>query len=168
MDKEPPPDFDPSSLIDDPNDMDTPSDRCNKDQKHKRAPDDMPAALEDLLPMIHSLPSPVKKLLFTGSCCAGVAVLYSLSAWDHGWIPGVESSFAKAEEVQNLKTDVTEMYVLSLATAIRDLTQDNCTLQSRVIDEQIIALRRRYKARTGDEYPHTLCKKASLDEGTKG
>lgn len=108
--------------------------------------------------MLHVLPPSLKRFLFTGSCCAGVGVLYMLTAWDHGFMPGFNSSFAAASEVKDLKSDVMEMYVLSLARAIRDLSEDNCAAQSRAITEQIDALQAKYKARTGDKYPHTECK----------
>ena len=155
MDKPLPDDFDPTQLVDDQ--MQEPPQNGNECNQSRSTQKDDANEPEILLPMLHILPAPLKKLLFTGSCCVGVAVLYVLSAWDHQWIPGVKSSLAAADEVQALKSDVTEMYVLSLARAIRDLSADNCTLRSKVVDEQIVELRRKYKARTGDEYPHIEC-----------
>lgn len=109
--------------------------------------------------MLHALPSPLRKLLFTGSCCAGVAVLYFGTAVDHGWVPGINSSFAAASEVKDLKSDLNEMYIHSLGRAIRDLSEDTCVAHSRALDDQINALRLKYIARTGADYPHSECKK---------
>lgn len=68
-------------------------------------------------------------------------------------MPGVESPFAKAD----MQSDFAEMYTLSLARAIRDLSLDNCTAQSKAVADQIEALRLKYEARSRREYPHTVC-----------
>lgn len=156
MDAPLPDDFDPYGLADNP--MNSPRKRDDEGKQGKQAPKDVADSGEAPFPL-HVLPSPLRKLLFTGSCCAGVAVLYFAAAWDHGWVPGLKSSFAEAAEVRNLKSDVEEMYLMSLSSAIRDLSTDNCRAQSRALDDQITALRLKYIARTGTDYPHSECKK---------
>lgn len=156
MDAPLPDDFDPYRLE---QPMQSPGKRDDKRDQDDSAPNDEAGDAEILLPMLHALPPSLKRFLFTGSCCAGVAVLYVLSAWDHGWIPGFESSFAKASEVEVYKTDMGEMIIRSLAREIRDLSDDNCALQSKTLDEHIESLRRKYIARSGREYPHIECKK---------
>lgn len=157
MDKPLPDDFDPTQLVDYP--MQTPGERDNERNQDGKAPKDAGGNEEVLFPPLHMLPRSLRKLLLTGSCCAGVALLYALSAVDHGLMPGVDSSFAKASEVKGLKDDMNDIVVMQLGSAIRDLSADNCIAQSRALDDQIIALRLKYKARTGAEYPHTECKK---------
>lgn len=164
MDKPPPDDFDPTKLVDEPGEVQTPGKRDDERDEGKRPQQDEPQNEENMLPLLHMVPAPLKKLLFTGSCCAGVGVLYLLSAWDYGWLPGINSQFAKAEGLQAvdakyvaLKTDVSELYVWALARAIRDMSADNCALHSTAIREQIDELQRKYKARTGDFYPHSGC-----------
>lgn len=157
MDPPLPDDFDPYRLGHKP--MQSKRQRDDERNEGDGAPQDQTDNGEASLPMFHVLPPALRKLLFTGSCCVGVAVLYMLSAWDHGWVPGFSSSFAAASEVQNLKSDVEEMYLMSLSSAIRDLSTDNCTAQSRALDDQINVLRLKYRARTGGEYPHSDCKK---------
>lgn len=143
--------------------MQTPGKRDDKRDQDDRAPQDQ-ASDEDILPpMLHVLPPSLKKFLFTGSCCAGVAVLYVLSAWDHGLLPKFDSSFASASEVESYKVDMNEMIIRSLAREIRDLSDDNCALQSKALDEHIDSLRRKYAERTQREYPRTECKKAPGD-----
>lgn len=156
MDAPLPDDFDPYGLAEKP--MNSPRKRDDEGHQEQRAPQNQSDSDETPFPLLHVLPSPLRKLLFTGSCCAGVAVLYFLSAWDHGLMPGFDSSFAKASEVQNLKSDLADLYVLSLARAIRDLSADNCPVHSLAITEQIDVLQSKYKARTGDYYRHVECK----------
>lgn len=152
MDKQLPDDFDPYGL-EEP--MQTPGKRSDKRDQDDSAPKDEAGDAEILLPMLHALPPRLKRFLFTGSCCAGVAVLYVISAWDHGLIPRLESPLAQASDV----TDMRELIIRSLAREIRDLSVDNCALQSRALDDHIESLQLKYKARTGDKYPHTECKK---------
>lgn len=139
--------------------MQYPRERRNERQEGERPPQDRNEDDGAPFPMWQVMPPALRKLLFTGSCCAGVAVLYFASAVDHGWVPGLNSSFAAAAEVQNMKSDLNEMYIHSLGRAIRDLSDDNCTAHSRALDDQINALRLKYIARTGADYPHTECKK---------
>jgi hypothetical protein len=164
MDKPPPDDFDPSQLVDDP--MQEPRESDDKHDERHSAQQDDPNRQEELLPMLHLLPPSLRKAVFAGSCCTGVAVLYVLSSWDHGWIPGLESQFAKADSLraidakyETLNGLLSDLYVLTLARAIKDLSEDNCVLQSDAVGEQIDALQLKYKARTGDFYRHTECKK---------
>lgn len=110
------------------------------------------------------LPASLKRLVVTGSCCTSVAVLYVFSSWDHGWIPGLESSFAMASEQRKLaqehaalKSDLAELYILSIARAIRDLQSDMCVAPSISKAEQLDALQYKYKQRMGERYPHTVC-----------
>jgi hypothetical protein len=139
--------------------MQQPRKSANESKQDQGAPHDESGDEEILLPPFHMLPRSLRKLLFTGSCCAGVAVLYFAAAVDHGWIPGLNSSFAAAAEVKDMKSDLNEMYIHSLGRAIRDLSEDNCTAHSRALDDQINALRLKYIARTGADYPHSECKK---------
>lgn len=152
MDSPLPEDFDPNQLIDDP--MQQPAKSANEsDQgggsKQNRA--------DDIEGPMHFLPASLKRLIVTGSCCTSVAVLYVFSSWDHGWIPGLESQFASATDVKSLKSDVAELYVLSIARAIRDLQADICIAPSMAKAEQLDALQYKYKQRTGERYPHTGC-----------
>jgi hypothetical protein len=174
MNDKPPNDFDPSSLIDDPDPMEEPRQRHNKSDYRNSAQDDVPASVEDLLPMLHVIPPRLKRLLLTGSCCTGVAVLYLVAAWDHGWIPGIKGVFASTDQVEKLEARQTrsekmleQSLELDIAQAIRDLYAENCP-ESRAVTEQLESLQSRYRAITGQRYPHRECKKATLDEGTKG
>jgi hypothetical protein len=165
MDKPLPNDFDPVLVVDEP--VQEPAESSDEDNECDRSPSNDPQNQEDVFPM-HFLPPVIKRFVFAGSCCTGVAVLGFLSSWDHDWIPGLSSQLAKASDLKDmdgryvaLKGDVAELYVLSLARAIRDLSEDNCTLQSATVREQIDALQLKYKARTGDFYRHSECKKGS-------
>lgn len=126
-----------------------------------RSQNDAHADASILPPVFQFLPPSLRRLLFTGSCCAGVVMLYLLSAWDHGILPGFDSSFARAGEVKNIKEDLGDLYVLSLGRAIRDLSADNCAAHSVAITEQIDILQAKFRTRTGATYPHTECKKVS-------
>lgn len=113
---------------------------------------------------MHFLPASLKRLIVTGSCCTSVAVLYVFSSWDHGWIPGLESTFARASDLQKLaqehaaiKSDVAELYILSIARAIRDVQDDMCVAPSMAKAEQLEVLQYKYMARTGGRYPHMVC-----------
>lgn len=172
--KDEPPHVDPSRLIDDPQEMEQPRERHDKRDERKRPPDDVPAAFEHLIPMLHAVPAPLKRLLFRGTCCTGVSVLFFFTAWDHDWIPGLKSAFASTDYVSELEARQTrsekmleQSLELDIAQAIRDLSAENCP-ESRAVTEQIEELQSRYRAITKERYPHTVCKKASLDEGTKG
>lgn len=156
MDAPLPDDFDPYRLGQKP--MQRPRNSDYESDEGNSAPDDRHENYEAPFPMMQVLPPPLRKLLFTGSCCAGVAVLYFGTAVDHGWVPGLNSSFAAASEVQDLKSDLNEMYIHSLGRAIRDLSEDTCTAHSRALDDQINSLRLKYIARTGGDYPHIECK----------
>jgi hypothetical protein len=140
--------------------MQQPRKTDNEGQQYESAPNDETDDESILPPPLHAvIPRPLRKLLFTGSCCAGVALLYVLAVYDHGMLPGVDSSFARASEVQTLKGMTQELYVLSIARAIRDLSADNCAAHSVAITEQIDQLQAKYKAISGSEYPHSECKK---------
>jgi hypothetical protein len=117
----------------------------------------------------------LKRHIFAGSCCTGVAVLYALSSWDHGWIPGLQSQFALASDLQTLRaetattrSDVAEMYVLSIARAILDQNAELCVEPSRLKEERLEELQRKYKERTGDRYPVTTCPASRASKGTNG
>lgn len=142
--------------------MQQPRKTDHEGKQDQGAPQDESGDEEILLPLLHMLPRPLtrplKRFLLTGSCCAGVALLYVIEVYDHGMLPGVDSSFARAAEVQTLKGMTQELYVLSLARAIRDLAAENCAANSRAITEQIDQLQSKYKAISGAEYPHTECK----------
>jgi hypothetical protein len=156
MDAPLPDDFDPY-LGSKP--MQRPGERNDEGQQNKGTPQNESDDESVLPPSLHGLiPRPLRKLLFTGSCCVGVALLYMIEVYDHGMMPGVGSSFARASEVQQLKGMTQDLYVLSLARAIRDLSTDNCTARSRAITEQIDQLQSKYKAIYGAFYPHTECK----------
>lgn len=159
MDPPLPEDFDPNRLIDDP--MQQPRKPGNESNqggssKQNRA--------DDIEGPMHFLPASLKRLIVTGSCCTSVAVLYVFSSWDHGWIPGLESTFARANDLEHLerehaalKSDLAELYILSIARAIRDLQSDICVAPSMAKAEQLEALQYKYQARTGGRYPHTVC-----------
>lgn len=110
------------------------------------------------------IPESLKKKLLAGSCCTGVAVLYFISGWDHGWIPGLQSQFAKAEDVQAMEQKskvVDRLVVLQIAREIRELTAVNCAAPTEAVSAQIDALRHDYwLATNGGDYPHVECKRA--------
>ncbi len=125
----------------------------NQDQRSKRnRPDNEEGFMHpwDLL----------KRNIFAGSCCTGVAVLYALSSWDHGWIPGLDSQFARSsdlkksdQEIVSMKSDVNELYILSIARAIRDLQDEMCQDWTRSKAERLDELQYKYQIRTGNRYP---------------
>lgn len=129
--------------------MQRPTDHGEQRNDDKHAPHDPSDSGEAPFQMLHFLPSWLRKPLLTGSCCA---LLYVVTAWDHGWLPGIKSPFAAANLVD-------EMYVLSLASSIRDLSADNCVARSLPLDDLITAQRLKYLAITGVDYPHVECKK---------
>lgn len=159
MDKPLPEHFDPTTLVDDP--MQQP---CKPDDERKQGENAKQNVPDDVEGPMHFLPASIRRLVVTGSCCTSVAVLYVFSSWDHGWIPGLDSSFAKAADLQKLaqehaalKSDLNELYILSIARAIRDLQSDMCVAPSMAKAEQLEALQYKYQARTGGRYPHTGC-----------
>lgn len=172
MDKPLPDDFDPSMLIDEPMDpVKQPSERHKTDNKKDSPERDRPDNVEDLMHPWDLL----KRHIFAGSCCTGVAVLYALSSWDHGWIPGLKSQFALSADLQTLqdenaktRSDVAEMYVLSIARAILDQKAELCLEPSRLKEERMEELQRKYKERTGDRYPVTECQPGHVAKGTNG
>lgn len=161
MDKPLPDDFDPY-LVDESDPVKYPSQSDNKGDQQQSAPNDGSHNEEES--MHGFLPASLKRIVLTGSCCTGVGVLYLLSSWDHGWIPGVRSPFAEDAQLQAmdrkyiaLQSDVAELYILSIARAIRDLQADICLAPSISKAEQLEALQYKYIARTGARYPHTTC-----------
>lgn len=113
---------------------------------------------------MHFVPASLKRLIVAGSCCTGVAALYVLTSWDHGWIPGIESQFALAsdlrksnQEMTSMKSDVNELYILSIARAIRDLQDEMCEGWTRSKADRLEELQYKYERRTGSRYPHTGC-----------
>lgn len=152
-----PDDFDPNALFDDAGEVKAPGEGGYKRHKRKRAQHDEPNDVQDLLPMLHALPAPLRRLLFTGSCCAGVAVLYVLSAWDHGWIPGFNSQFASAADMRQADERIVQMLELQIAAAIRELSKANCVAETPALTDQIESLQSKYRAITGERYPHRDC-----------
>lgn len=157
MDKPLPDDFDPTQLVDEPMDpVEQPSERSKADNKDDRANGNRQDNVEDFMHPWDLL----RKHIFAGSCCTGVAVLYALSSWDHGWIPGLESQFALAsdlrksnQEITSMKSDVNELYILSIARAIRDLQDEMCEGWTRSKADRLDELQYKYQARTGIRYP---------------
>jgi hypothetical protein len=167
-----PPNFDPNELVDEPmSPVEKPSKgnkSGNEDQGSQR---DCPDNVEDFMHPWDLL----KRHIFAGSCCTGVAVLYALSSWDHGWIPGLASQFALSSDLQELrqetsetKKDVAEMYILFIARAIRDQKAELCIAPSQFKADQMDLLQRKYKERTGDWYPVTECPPSHAAKGTNG
>jgi hypothetical protein len=163
MDKQLPEDFDPTQLIDEPMDpVQQPGERHKADDQHGCAETDRPDNVEEFM---HFVPASLKRLIVAGSCCTGVAALYVFSSWDHGWIPGVESQFAMAsdlrksnQEIASMKGDVKELYILSIAKAIRDLQDEMCEGWSRTKQDRLEELQYKYENRTGSRYPErTRC-----------
>jgi hypothetical protein len=163
MDKQLPEDFDPTQLIDEPMDpVQQPGERHKADDQHGCAETDRPNHVEELM---HFFPASLKRLIVAGSCCTGVAALYFLTSWDHGWIPGVESPFAQAsdfeklkQENESMKSDLKEMYVLDIARAIRDLQDEMCDGWTQSRADRLEELQYKYERRTGSRYPHTGCR----------
>lgn len=102
----------------------------------------------------------LRKHIFAGSCCTGVAVLYALSSWDHGWIPGLDSQFALSSDLQksnqemsSMKSEVRELVLISIASSIRDLQAEMCTAPSEAKAKELDRLQQRYFDKTGARYP---------------
>lgn len=164
MDAPLPDDFDVNRL-EDP--MQQPRKRKNEREQSNGSLDDNG---EDVASVTHipiPMPESLKKKLFAGSCCTGVAVLYLITSWDHGLIPNVRSQFAVAEDLKSVAQKVEkhdeqmeEVLTLQIAQAIRDLSKDNCTAQSPAIYQQIEALQYRYMliTRSPNRYPTTECR----------
>lgn len=129
--------------------MNNPRKRDDAGKQDGAAPENPGDSAEAAFPMLQFLPPWLRKTVLTGSCCA---VLYAVTAWDHGWLPGIKSPFAASNDVE-------ELVVNSLASSIRDLSADNCVARSHTLDDLITAQRLKYIARTGSDYPHTECKK---------
>lgn len=160
MDKPPPDDLDVYVSSEDPVDGSPQQEQEQQQQQnsknHHRQED------FELTPLHALIPEALRKRLFTGSCCLGVAVLYMISMWDHGILPGAPSPFAAASGTQALSNDVTELYVLMMASDMRDLMASRCRHLDdertfRILTEQIESLQRKYKSRTGENYPYISC-----------
>lgn len=159
MDPPLPDDFDPYGLGETP--VKQPSQRNDKDEQCQGAPDDeedKPGYLAELLPM------PFSRLAKVVSCCTGVGVLYLISAWDHGFIPGVNSPHAASSELlevdskyTKLQEDVSELYTLSIARAIRDAEADICIAPSLSKRDLLESLQYKYELRTRKRYPSSAC-----------
>lgn len=114
---------------------------------------------------MHFVPASLKRLIVAGSCCTGVAALYVLTSWDHGWIPGVAGQFALAsdlaksnQEISTMKSEVKELYLLGIASSIRDLQAEMCTAPSHAKANELERLQQRYLEKTGARYPErTRC-----------
>jgi hypothetical protein len=158
MDQPLPPDFDTTQLIDEPMDpVEQPGERHKANDQNSSASKNRPNHVEELM---HFFPASVKRLIVAGSCCTGVAALYVITSWDHGWIPGVESPFVQASdfnklklENESMKSDLKEMYVLDIARAIRDLQAEMCEGWSKSKADRLDELQYKYEARTGSRYP---------------
>ena len=95
MDKPLPDDFDPTKLVDEPmSPVEQPTEGNDESNQSKRTKRDCPDNVEDSMHPWDLL----KRHIFAGSCCTGVAVLYALSSWDHGWIPGLDLSLIHISE----------------------------------------------------------------------
>jgi hypothetical protein len=142
--------------------VEQPGERYEAGDENGSADHNRPGHVEEFM---HFFPAPVRKFIAAGSCCAGVAALYLLSGWDHGWIPGVESPFVQASdfnklkaENESMKSDLKEMYVLDIARAIRDLQAEMCEGWTRSKADLLEDLQYKYERRTGSRYPHTGCR----------
>lgn len=137
-------------------------DECNSDQEseqHKH-PNDTKDENESGMFPLHGLFDKAWKASVAGSCCGSVAFLLLLSGWDHGWIPGLESQFAKSGDLQEFKdqgSDLKRLLVLNLAQAIRDVEQDICVAATNLKRQQLDSLQYEYSLRTGGRYPRTDC-----------
>jgi hypothetical protein len=156
MDTQLPDDFDPTKLVDDPDQMQQPPESGNEKNQSNGSKRNRPDKVEESMHPWDLL----RKHIFAGSCCTGVAVLYALSSWDHGWIPGLQSPFASSSEFQksrdemtSLKSDVNEIVILSIARAIRDLQDEMCEGWTRSKADRLDELQYKYQARTGNRYP---------------
>lgn len=165
MDPPLPPDFDPTTLVYEPMDQpQQPSERHEAHDQNGGPTDDCPGHVEDFM---HFVPASLKRFIVAGSCCSGVLALYVLSSWDHGWIPGVESPFAQTsdlrksneeiaksnQEIATMKSEVKELYLLGIASSIRDLQAEMCTAPSQAKANELERLQQRYLEKTGARYP---------------
>lgn len=165
MDKPLPPDFDPTKLVDEPMDpVEQPSKRNEADHQNASPPGNRSGHVEELM---HFVPASLKRFIVAGSCCTGVAALYFITSWDHGWIPGVKSQLAQSsdldktneeinkskQEIASMKSDLKEMYVLDIARAIRDLQAELCEGWTRAKADRLDELQYKYESRTGSRYP---------------
>jgi hypothetical protein len=139
------------------NPIQQPSEHDEADDQHDGSSGNRPDHVEEFM---HFVPASIKRFIVAGSCCTGVAALYFITSWDHGWIPGVEGQFALAsdlkksnEEIASMKSDLKEMYVLDIARAIRDLQAELCEGWNRAKAERLDELQYKYEARTGSRYP---------------
>lgn len=162
-DKPLPDDFDPTKLVDETMDpIEQPSKRHEADDQDGSSTSNRHNHVEELM---HFFPASLKRLIVAGSCCTGVAALYVITSWDHGWIPSVESQFALAsdlkksnQEIASMKSDLKEMYVLDIARAIRDLQAELCEGWTRPKADRLDELQYKYESRTGSRYPErTRC-----------
>lgn len=120
-------------------------------------------AAEDGMFPLHDSFLKLRKAVVTGSCCGSVAFLLLVSGWDHGWIPGLKSPFAKSDDLNEFKIqgeDVKRLVVLGLAQAIRETEQELCIEYSVAKQQRLDELQYQYIARTGQRYPHTDCRKS--------
>jgi hypothetical protein len=131
-----------------------PGQRDDECQQRKDAPYDDPEGQDEVLPMHAFLPEPLKRFAVAGSCCGSVFALSLIVSGDHGWIPGIDSPFAAAGDVKALQSDVADMYLLSLALTIRELSDQNCRFYSPALTAQIEGLQRKYVERTKVRYLH--------------
>lgn len=104
----------------------------------------------------------LRKFVIGGSCATGVAVLYFLSGWGFGWIPGIESPFARASDVSELTKDVSKLYIMQLGQTIRALQDDLCAAtryeERRRIEDQLDEKQLEYQQRTRQgRYPDRPC-----------
>jgi hypothetical protein len=157
MDKPLPEDFDPTKLIEEPMDpVEQPGESHKANDKDQRAKRDRPDDVEGFMHPWDLL----RKHIFAGSCCTGVAVLYALSSWDHGWIPGLDSQFALSSDLQksnqeigSMKSEVRELVLISIASSIRDLQAEMCSAPSEAKAKELDRLQQRYLDKTGARYP---------------
>jgi hypothetical protein len=158
MDKPLPPDFDPTQLVEEPMcEVEQPSKGDEAHDKNQRAPRDRPDHVEEFM---HFVPASLKRLIVAGSCCTSVAALWVLTSWDHGWIPKAESQFAMAsdlsksnQEIASMQSEVKELYLLGIASSIRDLQAEMCTAPSHAKANELERLQQRYLEKTGARYP---------------
>jgi hypothetical protein len=163
VDKPLPPDFDPAKLVDEPMcPVEQPSEHDEANDQDDGSSSDRPDHVEEFM---HFVPASLKRFIVAGSCCTGVAALYVITSWDHGWIPSVESQFALAsdlkksnQEMSSMKSEVRELVLISIASSIRDLQAEMCTAPSGAKAKELDRLQQRYFDKTGSRYPErTRC-----------
>lgn len=132
-------------------------------------------AAEGNMTPLHGWFAGIRRVAKSGSCCGSVAFLLLVAGWDHGWIPGLDSQFAKASDLKEFKTqsatqgsDLSRIVILNLAQAIRDVEHEICLADSNTKRQQLDNLQYEYIARTGGRYPHTDCPKIIVTESLKG